>query len=197
MNRRVILCSVFLLLMSLELVTAQEDPDSSKSRWHVFSPPDKSFRIEVPNIMRYVKDSEFDSLVAYAAHCLPSDDKECRYLVGVIQFSDREKPETLGGLEFMIGGDNREPTRKIVITVDGLPGREIVYSSPPEFGVTYLRGRIIDAGTCIFLIRYTTDNLANLYSSSTNRFFNSFHVMRRRLKRTRKSINSRQEAPVS
>lgn len=189
MNRRVILFSSFLVLMNFEFITGQTGQGPCELRWYVFSPPDKSFRIEVPDVMRYVKDPEVQWLDGYAAHRLSSGDFQYRYFVGVMNLSPEENPDSLDGLEFLIGGDNRRPTIQVTISVDGWPGKEVIYSPPPEFGVTYFRGRIIDAGKRIFIIKLTSDNREDLHSTSTNRFFNSFHLARKRLKRTRTSNN--------
>ncbi|MFN2598521.1 MAG: hypothetical protein ABR563_15220 [Pyrinomonadaceae bacterium] len=83
----------------------------------------------------------------------------------------RENPSgnELGGLEFVIGGDNAKPLSEKEIVVDGLRGKEFTYTTS--------KGRIIDAGERIFILAFAGITEKDDSSSLTARFFSSFKVL--------------------
>lgn len=175
---------VFILFTSLILFGtfisyAQTKPHSSTSKsttqngWRVFSPPDGSFRIETPVSLSRIDDmygddspEEYKTIDVFGG-----ESKSQSILIVVLTPSEkmrREHPNgnELGGLEFVIGGDDAEPLSEKLINVQGLKGKEFIYNRR--------RGQILDAGERIFVIVYAGKNAKNLNSLSATKIFGSF-----------------------
>ena len=149
----------------------------AQSNWRVFSPPDKSFRIETPVLLNRIDDMYGDtSPEGYKAIDVFGGKSKSQgsFLIVILTPSEemrRKNPNgnEIGGLEFVIGGDNAQPLKEKAIIVRGLKGKEFIYDRS--------RGQILDAGERIFILAYVGRNAKNLTSPAATRFFNSFRSM--------------------
>ena len=82
-----------------------------------------------------------------------------------------------GGLYFVIGGDDATPTTEKVVRVNGLVGREYLYSNAISED-TYTRGRIFYAARRIYIIVFVGTSAEDLVSQDADRFLNSFRIRR-------------------
>jgi hypothetical protein len=166
---------VVILVASLILSAALDG--HAQSNWHVFSPPDKSFRIETPVLLNRIDDMYGDSSPeGYKAIDVFGGESKSQgsFLIVTLTPSEemrRKNPNgnEIGGLEFVIGGDNAQPLKEESIIVRGLKGKEFIYESS--------RGQILDAGERVFILAYVGRNAKNLTSPAATRFFNSFRSM--------------------
>ena len=166
---------VAILIASLVLSAALVS--HAQSSWRVFSPPDKSFRIETQVLLNRIDDMYGDtSPGGYKAIDVFGGKSKSQgsFLIVILTPSEemrREHPNgnELGGLQFMIGGDDAQPLNEKAIIVRGLKGKEFIYDRS--------RGRILDAGERIFILAYVGRNAQDLTSPAATRFFNSFQSM--------------------
>ena len=155
--------------------------------WQVFSPPDKGFKIEVPAKPRRIDDlygdtdsNGYKSIDVYGVSQSSPTRREYQIIVLVPSEGMRKehpKGNELGGLEFTIGGDNAEPKSESDIKVGNFKGKELIYALTDAEALGHRKGRIIDAGTKVFVLIYATNAASDLSSSAAARFFNSFKVM--------------------
>lgn len=159
------------LVLSAALVSA------AQSSWRVFSPPDKSFRIETPVLLNRIYDMYGDtSPDGYKTVDVfgGASKSQGSFLIVVLTPSEEMRSKNpngneLGGLEFVIGGDDAQPLEEKAIIVGGFKGKEFVYDRS--------RGRILDAGERIFILAYGGKNSKSPTSPTITRFFNSFRSM--------------------
>ncbi|MGI8467377.1 MAG: hypothetical protein ACR2N3_02885 [Pyrinomonadaceae bacterium] len=158
--------------------------NSFAQTWRIYSPPNKSFIIRLPAPLRPEKYFDDDADLSpdpngytainfYGAR--QSSPKLRSFLIMVINVSEglrKKNPNgnELGGLEFMIGGDNGIPTSESNINFRGLRGKEFIYATKNIL----TGGRILDAGKRIYLLSLKAENAEDLISPSAERFFGSF-----------------------
>lgn len=187
---------ILLSLICLLLVPSQNPAQS----WRTYSPPDNSFSIELPAPMRRVTwfegkhgaeiepDPDVDKdVISYAA--IQSEPKAREYGVVVIngkskEISSKGRGDRVDGLWFLIGGDDATPTSERSVRVNGFIGREYVYAKEIS-DERYARGRIVDTGENIYVIVFVAQAAEDLTSSDAERFLNSFHPQRSKVKRGR------------
>lgn len=158
----------------------------TQSGWRVYSPPDKSFTVELPQEPRRVnkidptssdEESFFECTKSVDAYELQLNPKspEYAFVIGVFDVSAcQRRPETFNkeveNLVAVIGGDNKRLIKDEKVKVNGLPGREFIY----ENGDLHGRVLIVNAGKRIYMLTYTNDTSGAITSAETTRMFSSF-----------------------
>lgn len=174
------LMSVVGLVMNCT-VGQNTEPDKMKKMW---SPPDKSFTVDVPVKLDEIK-GEYDDISHEGYKSIKlfgsseSNGSYGTFEVVILELSEKEKRPVQGkleGLEFLIGGDDQKPTKDAFVKVDGLPARELVFSSPDKCS----KGLIIDGGERIYVLGLVVNVCKDLESTVANRFFESFHLTHRK-----------------
>lgn len=156
-----------------------------QNTWLRFSPPDKSFVIEVPQKLRRIRRSGssmpitelFSCAKSAIAYELPSTLESGRYslVVGVFNLSacKREKDKLKQEIEdfiLIVGGDNKHIISNENIDVGGFTGREVVYENGDING----RVLIVNSGKRIYLLTYTTDTVEKTSAPEILRMFRTF-----------------------
>jgi hypothetical protein len=177
---------VVLINTQVVLVAAQS------RRWKVYSPPDKTFSVVVPEATNSVERPEQTSRTcSMFAHSLEHTlretiPRETRFGVvvldgraGILRKLIRQK--ALEHLSWNFIAEEDEPgffrTTKRTMT-HGLVGHEYFYikdSGTPLFA----RGRIFDTGKRIYILVFRAQHLPDLMSVDANRFFSSFRLLKR------------------
>ena len=162
----------------------------AQGNWRVYSPPDRSFTVELPQEPRHTNKidptstdeaSFFEctkSVDAYEIQLKPQS-PEYAFVIGVFDVSGcRRKAETftkeVKDLIAILGGDNKRLIKNEQVTVNGLPGREFIY----ENGELYGRVLLINAGKRIYMLTYTNNSSGGTSSAETIRMFSSFRPLR-------------------
>jgi hypothetical protein len=172
---------VAILIASLVLSVASTS--HAQSSWRVFSPPDKSLRIETPVPLSRIDNLYGDkSPDGYKAIDVFGGASKSRgsFLIVILTPSEEMRSKhpngnEIAGLEFVIGGDDAEPLSEKVINVQGLKGKEFIYGLDGK----RTRGRILDAGERIFVLVYGSRKAKDNTSPSATRFFDSFQSLLR------------------
>lgn len=168
-------------------------PNRTQSGWRVYSPPDKSFTVELPGEPQHTNkldptssdenEKSFfkctKSINGYVFPLRPAHPANV-FVIGVFDVSDCKRKrelfdEEVKGLVTVIGGDNKRLVSDSAVRTDGLPGREFIY----ENGDSYGRVLIVNAGRRIYLLSYTTDVRGATTSSEATRMFSSFRPVRK------------------
>jgi hypothetical protein len=164
--------------------------NQTQLNWRVYSPPDKSFTVELPqeprrtNKMDPTSNDEASffectkSVDAYEIQLKPQS-PEYAFVIGVFNVSGcQRKAETFNkevkGLVAVIGGDDKRLIKDKQVKVNGLPGREFIY----ENGELYGRVLVVNAGKRIYMVTYTNDASGTTTSAETTRMFSSFRPVR-------------------
>ncbi len=166
--------------------------NQTQSTWRVYSPPDKSFTVELPQEPRRTnkidptgtdenEKSFFEctkSVDAYELQLKPQS-PEYSFVIGVFDVSGcQRKLETFNkevkGLVAIIGGDDKQLIKDEQLKVHGLPGREFIYQN----GDLYGRVLVVNAGKRIYMLTYTNDASGTTTSAETTRMFSSFRPVR-------------------
>jgi len=167
--------------------------NETQSGWRIYSPPDNSFTVELPQEPRHT--NKIDPTSADEAsffECTKSVDAyelqlkpqfpEYAFVIGVFDVSGcQRKPETFNkeakGLVAVIGGDNKRLIKDEQVKVNGLPGRQFIY----ENGDLYGRVLVLNAGKRIYMLTYTNDAAGTTTSPETNRMFRTFRLVPNRV----------------
>lgn len=178
--RRCLIPSGLLIVVAMCLAAAQTDSVTKMKR--IWSPPDNSFTIEVPVNLREIKGEYNDESKERfrSIKLFGTSEAEASFGVFEVVILDLSKKEQfnlngkLKGLEFLIGGDDQNPTRETVVRVDGLPAREVLFVSPGKCR----KGLMIDAGDRIYVLGLVVNVCEDLDTASAKRFFKTFHLKR-------------------
>lgn len=149
----------------------------------IWSPPGKSFTVEVPADLK-----EFDAGYSDSANTDGDGYENIRtfglvqkpYVFQVLVLRLRAKQITktledkLGGLEFVFGGDDDHDFSETYLKVDGFPAKEIVYKKQNT------KGLMIDTGDRIFVLGLSAEKRKDLNKSISRRFFNSFRLVKKK-----------------
>lgn len=185
-----------IILLAVSSVDAQRNCQSAtstnttQSGWRVFSPPDRSFTVELPGRPRHTNNPDpkgvdeqsffewFDCIRSVDFYVLPLNisSPANAFLVGVFDVSRcKRRPEMFNEeverLVLVIGGDNKRLISDSAVSVDGLPGREFTYANGDANG----RVLIVNANRRIYTLIYETDVPAGASSSEAMRMFRTFH----------------------
>jgi hypothetical protein len=192
--------ALFTFTLALILFAAQASyiAYSLNDRWRVYSSPDNSFSAELPAPLREVMsfsgehnasldpDQKSGWCPCYAA--IETTPEDSRF--GVIVINARQKilrsqaRDEKYGLYWYLGAvligneDEAEPTSVKEIHVNGLKGKEYIYTR----GGVSTRGRIFETGGKIYVVVFVGKDDADLTSSDAERFLNSFRLRGRNQK---------------
>jgi hypothetical protein len=81
----------------------------------------------------------------------------------------------LGSTNFVIGGDDADPTAVKDVNVNGLKGKEYVFAKQISED-TYTRGRVFYARGRLYMLVFVATTAADLSSGDADRFLNSFRL---------------------
>jgi hypothetical protein len=188
---------IAVVLMSTLAASAQlkgytTTPNQTQSDWRVYSPPDKSFTVELPGEPHQTnkldpsssdenEKSFFEctkSIKGYVLPLWPTHPANV-FVIGVFDVSGcKRKPELFDeevkGLVTLIGGDDKSLISDSATRANDLPGREFIYENGDRYG----RVLIVNAGRRIYLLSYTTDVRGATTSPEAIRMFSSFRPVR-------------------
>ena len=140
----------------------------------LWSPPDKSFTIQVPQNLKaddsYGEESEPNAVKTFVATW-----KKKAFLVMILKYSNycaTSTKEKFDGLFFVIGGDDDDDLTETAIKVEGLPARQVLYNKRPNKGV------FIDAGDTVYVLGFASEEKKDRNSNSVRKFFDSFKLTR-------------------
>lgn len=173
-----------LLVITVVLLCAQF---TSGQTWRRFSPPDRSFTIELPARPKLVKNKQ-DSPQAlfnfgkvnsgYAYKVKLGFEKEPELLVAVARLSrplrDEAFDKTVDSLMLFVAGDDKHFSRKSDVVVAGFHGREFVYDK----GVMRGRALFLNSGRRVYLLIFGTEVDGAISSSTVERVFKSFRPLK-------------------
>ena len=182
--------SVLLALSALLIAV----PEGYAQSWRIYSPRRDNFSVRLPAPLRRVTFFEGKhgasngrgargqkGIRFYATQQTSPRVRE--YGIVVIEDSEERRSilgdDRIGGLEFLIGGDDAEPTSESDVRVNGLAGKEFVYGKAIAEG-TYTRGRIFDIGHRTYVLVFRAKAAEDLVSSDATRFFDSFRLVKQR-----------------
>ena len=183
---------IFLAVLLTVASSAGVTVKSQTCLWRVQFPCDKSFSVKIPAHLYEV--SWFEGKHGPSIEPEEGLEKGGRAFValqgiprkrqfGVVvqdvprQERRRFEERDFGGLYFVIGGDDATPTTEKPIRVNGLVGREYVYSNAISEN-TYTRGRIFYTAGRIYIIVFVGTSAEDLMSPDADRFLNSFRIRR-------------------
>jgi len=143
----------------------------------VWSPPDKAFSINVPVTLKDAKTTYKDTSHSGYKTIKLFGGKKSGYVFVVYDLdlveeaTKRSLEDKLGGLEFVLGGDDDYEFVETYIKIGGLDARQIVYANQNK------KGLIIDAGGRIYILGLSTKDRKDLDSAVAERFFTSFRLL--------------------
>ena len=151
--------------------------------WGSFAPGGLGFRISVPSkpqrIRDWIGDNDKDGYASVDAFGVVAR-SQAFVIVALLPSAAMLKQDggqrNLGGLWWLIGGDDYEPASELSITVKGLAGKEYIYHFSDGV-MPHRRGWVIDGGRRIFVLIYFANSAASLNSRRAMRFFDSFKVI--------------------
>lgn len=177
-------------VMFVTLLTGSLIPSyvNAQSNWVSYSPPDRSFSIELPKTpmhqRRKPKDTNVNLFDGYKFKDLylirsTSEGAESVFTIFVYEASDRKRKRRLSDEEVnsmikIIGGDDKKFIRRMSTLVDGSPAWDFVY----EKGIKSGRTLIIDAGGRVYMLLYYTYKGGEVMSESVSRIFRTFRLTR-------------------
>ena len=156
--------------------------------WRRFSPPNRSFIIELPARPKPVKNKEDSPQTlfnlgkaksGYAYKVNLGFEKDPELLVGVTDLSkplsDSEFDKTVDSLMLFVAGDDKHFSRKTDLVVGGFHGRDFMYDK----GVMRGRALFMNSGRRIYLLIVGTEVDDDAISSTTvQRIFKSFRPLK-------------------
>ena len=178
---------------------------AQNKNWRVYSPPDRSFNVELPVPLRRVMsfegehganlepDQNIGWATGYAA--IETTPEESRF--GILAINKRVRTKLLRSqnlkeyLKFLswtfIGDDDftefmRAP---VVVKRNGLTGMEYTYIKEDALNnvTLYTRGRIFDTGSKTYVLVFVGKSIKDLTSTDAERFLNSFRLRNKIKKR--------------
>ena len=194
------------IALLLILSVSPLDLIAQERAWRVYSSTDDRFTVEVPPAIRIVKTgerkneatlgpNERENLDSYAAvyEDASASQEEGNFRVVVIKtppglFKSLSRSELVSYLSVLLIGDDDDPkpTRERAINVNGLKGREYVWSRERNIfengssSELFRRGRIFDRGNKIYIIVFTGEQSDDLKSPTAEHFLNSLRLHRRK-----------------
>jgi hypothetical protein len=176
-----ITCVLF-VLAGAKLVYAQ-------SSWKVFSPPDKSFTVELPEKPRQAKppsdteesaESLFENTKSAYAYTLSlrKNDPVPEFSFGVLYLSkpmsNSRFDEAVNSNMLWIGGDDKHFSKEADVVLSGFHGREFIYDK----GIASGRALFINARNRIYLMLFHTEVEGDISSEAVSRIFRTFKPAR-------------------
>ena len=160
----------------------------AQSDWQVYSPPDRSFSVEVPKTPHDEAESYegldestpggWKPVHSYAA--VASLERLRAYFISVFEVDGARGADDKAIDEFIyeLAGEDKRLTRSEQISVDGLRGRDYTLSSRGADEPVFMRVRLVQAGARLYVLTYVSDNSGDLDSPSALRFLNSLRAGR-------------------
>ena len=142
-----------------------------------FSPPDGRFSVETPfgkiSLTKEVQDASYPESTLRTYGNTGNGNRAIIVFVWVVANKERNKPikEKVGGMEFLIGGDDDHDIVKTFRTVAGLPAKEVVYKN------INARGLFIDDGDRVYILAFAGKKRNDLTSKTAEDFFSSFKLV--------------------
>lgn len=185
----ILTCVVFALVGSM-IAHAQ-------SSWLMFSPPDKSFTVELPEKPQRPKPPNnkeessgflFKNIKSGYAYTfsLRKNDPVPDFSFGVAHLSkpisDSRFDESANSNMLWIGGDDKHFSKEADVVVSGFHGREFVYDKGNASG----RALFINAGYRIYYMMFHTEVEGDISSEAVARIFRTFKPTRRVTNRTKR-----------
>ena len=179
--RRIFLVSLTLALVSPNLTAAQ-------SGWPVYTPPDKSFKVELPEPAKFrrkkvkPKDDLFEGKTKVGDTYilkLRQGNPESFFSISVFHLfspvNNRQFDERVYLLALIVGGDKEESdfTKRADVIVDGFHGREFIFQKGNVNG----RLLFINAGRRIYALQYYSEVEGEIDSKNAARIFDTFRLM--------------------
>jgi hypothetical protein len=148
----------------------------------IWSPPGKEFAVEVPESLKDIKDwqdDDFDSRYT-SVKSYETEKDDCLFRVFVVgldskssKLSSKKKFALL--VDFLNGDiDAHYPVK--YFKYDGISAMEV------KIDLWHGRYRMFDGGNTIFMIGLITKDVKDLDAGFANRFFTSFHLLKRKKK---------------
>lgn len=149
--------------------------------WRLYSPPDKSFSVELPCEPTQTNVSE-PSTPSYEYSCGSEDAGGLRFFLIAVSKADSEgaKPRDEAAFERTVKGmfpPNRRIVKIVPIKIDGGIGREIIITNTRD-DMDNLRGRVIMFGSHLFAVGYVATDIKLLESPEADRFLAAFKPFR-------------------
>ena len=177
-----------ILLVPLMLALASADYTAAQSGWRVYTPPDKSFTVELPKPPKFrrkkvkPKDDLFEGRTQFGdAYILKlrQGDPESFFSIGVFHLStaigNQQFDERVYLLALIIGGDKEDSdfTKKADVIVNGFHAREFIFQKGNVSG----KSLFVNAGKRIYALQYYTEVEGEVLSENVNRLFDTFHLV--------------------
>jgi hypothetical protein len=189
------------LAVVVSITQANHIAYAQKEGWRVYSPPDKSFKVELPAPLREVMsfegehganlepDQKGEGGTCYAA--IDTTPKESRF--GIIVINERTRAKFLRSVKrdkllgylsaVFIGDDDETQFMKAPIEVKhhGVTGKEYFYIKDVTVNrPLFTRGRIFDTGKKIYILVFVGRDAKDLTSVDAERFLTSFRLHKSR-----------------
>jgi hypothetical protein len=165
--------TLVLICLGLWGSVSGQDPktEASIKSW---SPPDRSFSLEVPFGGSGIKDERRNEQGYKSVQIYSARQGGEGFLIVVLELQDEDKFLTsidkFEGLQFFIGGDDDQQFSERFIKVDGMTAKEIVFVKRAH------KGLFIDAGNRIYVLGFFAKQKKELEKGAAKRFFRSFHL---------------------
>ena len=176
---------VILILFSGIKLNGQENSaisdSSQKANWRVFSPPDKSFTVELSDNPEHSNTLDpndpdiygmFKCTKSFDAYYINSKDYSISIIVFDVSGCRRTKKlfdKEAKILAEILGPDEKEIIKRANVKINNLPARDVIYTEVSGCG----RNLIVNAGKLIFLLSYGSEKNTFL-SQDIERIFRSF-----------------------
>ncbi|MGI8470364.1 MAG: hypothetical protein ACR2N3_18140 [Pyrinomonadaceae bacterium] len=185
------LAVIGVVLLPLNYANAQDTrkiPDNSQTtqrKWIVFSPPDKSFTVELPKNPKHSDTLDpndpnlygmFKCTKSFDAYSISLNSKNDSIDIVVFDVSGCRRTKALFDKEAKLVAEALRPDESEIIKsskvkINGLPAYEVIYTVEG-----YGRNLTVNAGKRIFMLGYGTD--AKTPSKDAERIFRTFHPRR-------------------
>lgn len=192
-NMKIYVLALTILLIAQSIVKAQPQ----KTEWRVNSSPDKSFNVELPSPLRKVMSFEGEHGAnlepdqkimwadCYAA--IETTPEESRFGIIVIngrskflRSQKREKILEVFSWMFLADDDELQFMRApVAVMRNRLTGKEYFYVKETDTSYLYIRGRIFDTASRIYVLVFVGRDANDLRSADAERFLNSFRLAAR------------------
>lgn len=160
----------------------------AQSDWQVYSPPDRSFTVEVPK-PRHDEVEAYEGLdeptpdgwkPVHSYTAVASLERLRAYFISVFEVDGARGADDKALDEFIheLAGEDKRLTRAEQTSVDGLRGRDYILSSRGADEPVFMRVRLVQSGARLYVLTYVSDNSGDLDSPSAQRFLNSLRAGR-------------------
>ena len=155
--------------------------------WRLYSPPDKSFTVQVPvtpltdadTYDAFDKSTPGDWKPIHSYVAVASLDEPRVYFVSVFEaIAQRATRENQIDEFIQELFKSKRLTSSKQINMTRRRGRELTLASKDTDENQFMRVRLIEAGQRVYMLTYVTNTADDIYSRSAERFFTSFQIKR-------------------